>query len=149
MVTIDITAPRTDALAAQRHLQSRLESVTIRPMPGLFDGTPLERPVTCELCEQPLDQCRCPRNAAGQVLLPKDQPARVSREKRRKGKIVTVISGLDPAASDLPGMLRALKTACGAGGTVADNRIELQGDHREHVLAYLREQGYPAKPAGG
>jgi len=62
-------------------------------MPGLFAGTPLERPVTCEVCEQPLAQCACPRDESGAVLLPKDQPAHVGREKRRKGKTVTVITG--------------------------------------------------------
>ena len=78
-------------------------------MSGLFDGTPLERPVTCEACEKPLDQCACPRDASGQVLLPKDQPARVGLEKRRKGKTVTVIAGLDPTASDFDTILRKLK----------------------------------------
>ena len=82
-------------------------------MPGLFDGTPLERPVTCEACEQPLSECACPRNESGAVLLPKDQPARVSREKRRKGKTVTVITGIDPVASNLQGILTELKSGCG------------------------------------
>ncbi|NUQ10599.1 MAG: translation initiation factor [Phycisphaerae bacterium] len=118
-------------------------------MAGLFDGTPLERPVTCEVCELPRDRCGCPRNAAGVVVLSKDQPARVGREKRAKGKTVTMVSGLDPVASDLAELLRRLKTACAAGGTIAQGRIELQGDHREMVLTMLRELGYPAKPTGG
>ena len=118
-------------------------------MPGLFDGTPLERPVTCAVCELPRDQCRCPRNASGEVLLPKDQPARVGREKRRQGKVVTVISGLDPIASDLRGILRKLKSDCATGGTVGEERIEIQGDHRERVLTFLRSLGYPAKLSGG
>jgi translation initiation factor 1 len=118
-------------------------------MPGLFDGTPLERPVTCEVCEQPLDQCTCPRDQSGAVLLPKDQAARVSREKRRKGKVMTVVSGLDPVASDLAALLIRLKSTCAAGGTIADGRIEIQGDHRERVVSLLRELGYPAKISGG
>lgn len=117
-------------------------------MPGLFDGTPLERPVTCERCEQPLDRCRCPRNAAAEITLPQRQPARVRREKRG-GKVVTVISGLDPAASDLSALLKQFRTTCGAGGTVKDGTIEIQGDHREALIDRLRTLGYPAKAAGG
>lgn len=117
-------------------------------MPGLFDGTPLERPVTCERCGKPLDECQCPRNAAGEITLPESQPARVHREKRG-GKIVTVISGLDPAASNLPALLKQFRAALGVGGTVKDGAIELQGDHREVIIERLRAMGYPAKAAGG
>ncbi len=125
------------------------ESCTIVTMSGLFDGTPLERPVTCQACEKPLDQCVCPRGAAGEIVLPKDQPARVGREKRRRGKPVTVITGLDPGASNLDAMLSQLKSECAAGGTINDGKIEIQGDHRERILAMLRDLGYPAKLSGG
>jgi translation initiation factor 1 len=118
------------------------------PMAGLFDGTSLQRPVTCERCGKALLACICPRGADGKVLLPKDQPARVRREQRR-GKVVTVIAGLDPKASDLAGLLKQLKTTLGAGGTVADGEIEVQGDHRDKVVAWLIKKGYPAKSAGG
>jgi translation initiation factor 1 len=117
-------------------------------MSGLFAGTSLERPVSCERCGKTLLACVCPRGADGKVLLPKDQPARVRREKRR-GKTVTVIAGLDPKATDLAGLLKSLKTTLGAGGTVADGEIEVQGDHREKVVAVLVKLGYPAKGAGG
>ncbi len=141
-------------------------------MPGLFDGTPLERPVTCQRCEKPLADCRCPRDATGQIRLPKDQPVRVRRETGgRGGKTVTVIAGLDPAATDMTALLKELKAALGTGGAVkeaaastsqAGSRgnsgrgapasvptIELQGDHRERVVDLLNAKGYPAKGAGG
>lgn len=118
-------------------------------MPGLFAGTPLERPVTCEVCEQPLAQCACPRDESGAVLLPKDQPAHVGREKRRKGKTVTVITGLNPAASNLDAILAQLKSACAAGGTINEGRVEIQGDHRERAVSILQSLGYPAKVSGG
>ena len=118
-------------------------------MSGLFDGTPLERSVTCEACEKPLDRCTCPRGAPGKVMLPEDQFARVGREKRRKGKTITVITGLDPVASDLGAILDQLKSACAAGGTISQEGIEIQGDHRERVLAILRDLGYAAKMTGG
>lgn len=126
-------------------------------MPGLFAGTPLERPVTCERCEKPLPECRCPRDSDGAIRLPKDQPVRVRRE-RRSGKIVTVVAGLDAAATDLPALLKKFKSRLGAGGTVAESRdargapaveLELQGDHRDRLVEDLKSMGYPAKPSGG
>ena len=117
-------------------------------MPGLFDGTPWERPVTCAQCGAELEACGCPRDAAGNVLLPKDQHARVRREKRR-GRQVTVIAGLDPSATDLPALCKELRRSLGAGGTVTEGEIEVQGDHCDAVMALLVERGYPAKRAGG
>jgi len=117
-------------------------------MAGLFDGTSLERPVTCEVCGQALDACTCPRDGSGRVCRPQDQPARVQREKRR-GKWVTVVSGLDADATDLKGMLKRFRQACSAGGKVTADGVELQGDHREQILEALRAAGYPAKVSGG
>ena len=114
-------------------------------MSGLFAGTPLERPVTCEQCEKTLDECTCPRDGDGRVLMPSKQHARVRREKRRKGKVVTAVSGLDPVASDLDALVKELKTKCGAGGTTTDEGIEIQGDHRDAVADVLRAAGYPVK----
>ncbi len=96
-----------------------------------------------------MGECDCPRNARGAIVRPADQRVRVGREKRRKGKTVTVVTGLDPDASHLGDILRRLKSECAAGGTVAGDRIEIQGDHRERVQAILLELGYPAKQAGG
>ena len=111
-------------------------------MSGLFAGTPLERPVTCAVCEKPLDECHCPRDAEGNVLLPKDQTAVVRHERRSKGKTVTLVTGLDPVASDLRELLKTLKTRCGSGGTVRDGVIEIQGDHCQVVGDTLAEAGY-------
>jgi len=111
-------------------------------MAGLFDGTPLQRPVTCEVCGKPREACRCPRDASGAVLLPGGQTAAVRLEKRPGGKVVTVVEGLDPKASDLDGLLKRLRTRCAAGGTVQDGAIQLQGDHRPSVEEFLRGEGY-------
>ena len=83
------------------------------------------------------------------MLLPEDQPVRVRREKRRKGKTVTVVEGLDPSASDLRTILRQLRLACAAGGAVAGGVLEVQGDHTKRVVAILEGLGYPAKRSGG
>ena len=79
--------------------------------------------------------------------LPADGVARVFREKGgRGGKTVTVIRGLD---GDLAVVARDLKRYCGTGGAVKGAAIEIQGDHRDRVVARLRSSGYRAKPAGG
>lgn len=116
-------------------------------MSGLFAGTALERPVTCERCGRALSSCGCPRDAAGNVCLPADQRARVHLEKRR-GAWVTIVRGLDPVASDAKKMAGELKKKLATGGSATDEGIELQGNHREAVLAYLVELGYPAKASG-
>jgi len=117
-------------------------------MAGLFDGTALERPVTCEKCDKPLAQCTCPRDATGDVCLPKDQQVRVHREKR-KGKWNTVITGLDPHANDLKALLKKLKNMCSAGGAVKEGHLEIQGDHRDRLVKLLADQGFSVKAAGG
>lgn len=117
-------------------------------MSGLFDGTPLERPVTCANCGCALADCACPRNAAGDVTLPREQAIRIRREKRR-GKPVTVIAGFDPVATDMRKLLATLKTQCAAGGTINGDAIEVQGDHRERALKLVSDLGYSAKLAGG
>ncbi len=118
-------------------------------MAGLFDGTPLERPVTCERCGKIRKQCECPRGADGRVMLPQHQPVRIRRERRGGGKMVTIVSGLDPRATKLALLLKELKTRLGAGGTINDGCIELQGDHRDVLVAIFIQRGYPAKSAGG
>lgn len=113
--------------------------------PGLFDGTPLERPVTCAVCAKPIDDCTCPRGADGAVCRPKDQRLVVRREKRRKGKTVTLVSGFDAAASDLPAIAQQLRGLCAAGGSVDGDAVEVQGDHVERVAGHLRGLGYPVR----
>ncbi|MEM8783000.1 MAG: translation initiation factor [Planctomycetota bacterium] len=115
---------------------------------GLFDGTSLERPVTCERCGRPGEVCDCPKTTSGEVCLPGDQAARVRREKRR-GKWVTVVFGLDASASDLPALAKQAKKKWAGGGGVTADGFEVQGDHRDAVVAWLRTLGYPAKPSGG
>jgi translation initiation factor 1 len=80
--------------------------------------------------------------------LPNDGVVRVFRDKTgRRGKTVTVVRGLPHA--DLATVAAELKKLCGAGGAVKDGAVEIQGDHREKVVARLLAQGYRAKPAGG
>jgi translation initiation factor 1 len=93
------------------------------------------------------DQRRNERKAP-QPAPPNDGVVRVFRDKTgRRGRTVTVVRGLP--ASDLTAVAADLKKLCGAGGAVKDGAVEIQGDHRDKVVARLRQQGRRTKPAGG
>ncbi|QDV70461.1 translation initiation factor Sui1 [Rosistilla carotiformis] len=66
-------------------------------------------------------------------------------EKRKRGKVVTLVKGLPAEGNDLPALLTQLKSRCGAGGTIKDDQLELQGDHLETVRRVLAEIGYRIK----
>lgn len=73
----------------------------------------------------------------------KGKTVRVSIEKKgRKGKIVTIVSGLQHNPSTMEEIARILKQYCGAGGTVKEGQIEIQGDNRSRVIEKLREINY-------
>lgn len=75
---------------------------------------------------------------------------RVAREVAgRGGKAVTVITGLPLDAVELEELAGKLKRSCGAGGAVRGTRIEIQGEHRDRLVAELAKLGYDAKRAGG
>lgn len=63
--------------------------------------------------------------------------------------MITVITGLDASATDLPAMLKQFKAQFGTGGTIIEGRMELQGDHRDKLVEILKQAGYPAKASGG
>ncbi len=74
---------------------------------------------------------------------PDQQKVRVQiSRKGRGGKTVTVITGIRGTADDLKGVLKKLKNLCGAGGTLKDDTIEIQGEQVEKVVAALIEWGY-------
>ena len=102
----------------------------------------------CPDCRQPLSQCAC---AALARAAPRgDGTVRVSREtKGRGGKAVTLVRGLALDDAELAMLGKRLRGACGAGGTVKDGVLEVQGDHCDRVLAFLAQEGIAAKRAGG
>ena len=114
-------------------------------MGGLFDGTPLERPVLCEQCGLAVDACKCPYVGV-EPTAPAKQSPRVRRE-RRRGKWCTVVAGLD--ASNLKPLLATLRSELGVGGGESDGELVLQGDRRDEVVRRLVALGYAAKSAGG
>ena len=104
----------------------------------------------CPGCDQPVDQCRCRKQGAGKGDGKSDGIVRVGREtKGRKGKGVTVITGLPLDAMDLAALGKELKAQCGAGGKTHDGVIEIQGDHRDRLMAALQSRGYTVKKSGG
>jgi len=101
----------------------------------------------CPHCGQPSAACACrrgPRAPRG------DGVVRVRREvKGRRGKTVTCVSGLPLASESLRELAGELKRRCGSGGSVVDGVIEIQGDHRDALVAELESRGYTVKRAGG
>ncbi|PSB02068.1 translation initiation factor [Merismopedia glauca] len=69
--------------------------------------------------------------------------------KGRKGKTVTVVSGFQVSPETLQTLLKQLKAQCGAGGTIKDNEIEIQGDHKQKLVEILTNLGYKVKSSGG
>ncbi|MDF7805887.1 stress response translation initiation inhibitor YciH [Pontiellaceae bacterium B12219] len=79
-----------------------------------------------------------------------DGIVRVGREtKGRKGKGMTVITGVPLHPEGLKDLAKKLKQKCGTGGTVKNQTIEIQGDHRDLMVSELQALGYTVKKAGG
>lgn len=110
----------------------------------LLAGTPFDRPPRCEVCDELEEECTCPAPEPKRVPAAL-QTARLSMEKRKRGKVVTLIRGLAADETDLPSLLTRLKTTCGAGGTITDCDLEIQGRHLERIRAELEAIGYKVR----
>jgi translation initiation factor 1 len=101
----------------------------------------------CPDCGSPMAGCSCRQK--------KDPPGgdgvvRISREtKGRKGKVVTVITGLTLDEEGLHTLARELKQKCGTGGALKDRILEIQGDHRDMLVKELESRGCRVKRSGG
>jgi translation initiation factor 1 len=101
----------------------------------------------CPNCRRAVRECVCPKGAPGAAKIGK---VRVGREtKGRAGKGVTTVTGLPLPPADIEALAAQLKKRCGSGGTVREGVIEVQGDHRDTIVAALVKLGWPAKKAGG
>ena len=106
-----------------------------------------ERGLVCPMCRVPVAKCRCGKEDPGPAG---DGIVRVRREtKGRGGKTVTAVSGVPLGGEALRNLASDLKRRCGSGGTVKDGVIEIQGDHRETIVAELSRGGFTVKLAGG
>ena len=91
----------------------------------------------CPGCGWPARECTCSRRQANQ-LLPSRIVAKLRLEKKgRGGKAVTVVYGLPRNEAFLKTLSQDLKRACGVGGTVLDDGVEVQGDLRDRVREFL------------
>ena len=93
-------------------------------------------PEICNTCGLPKELCVCEEIAREQ------QEIKIFIEKRRYGKTVTIVEGINANDIDINDLARQLKTKCASGGTVKDGNIELQGDHKRKVLDALIELGF-------
>lgn len=93
-------------------------------------------PDICNTCGLPKELCVCEEIAREQ------QDIKIYTVKRRYGKMVTIVEGINANDIDINDLARQLKTKCASGGTVKDGNIELQGDHKKKVLEALIELGF-------
>jgi translation initiation factor 1 len=100
----------------------------------------------CPTCGWPARDCKCSSQFARDEAVPARLVAKLRMEKSgRGGKTVTVIYDLPRNAAFLKGLAADLKKACGVGGAVAENTVELQGDLRDRVRDILAKKGWTVK----
>jgi len=90
----------------------------------------------CPNCGLPKDICAC------ETIAKEEEKIKVSSVQKRFGKRVTIIEGISRDV-DSKGILKELKTTLACGGTIKDNVIELQGDHRKRIKDILVKMGFP------
>ena len=99
----------------------------------------------CPKCEK--HPCACAKSGD---MVPSNYTLKVRLEKNaRGGKTVTVVFELPKNDDYFKNLEKKLKGLCGTGGTFKDNRIEIQGDHREKIKTHLEKLGFKVKLAGG
>ena len=113
------------------------------------DGSHLK---LCKKCGE--DPCECnssPKNV--KEINPDKTTLKIKLEKnQRGGKLVTVIHELPYNPAYFEDLTKKLKNHCGTGGTFKNadnNHIELQGDQRDKVEAYLLKLNFKTKRSGG
>ena len=75
-------------------------------------------------------------------LSQENQRITISNDKRKWGRVVTVVT-FNGEIPDLKKMLKKAKTYCASGGTVRDNQIEIQGEHKNKIRKLLMKEGFP------
>jgi translation initiation factor 1 len=102
----------------------------------------------CPKCSNPIKKCSCKDDKRSAVV--GSGVVRVSREtKGRKGKGVTLVTGVPLNEIELKFLAKELKQKCGVGGTCKNGVIEIQGDQRDTIVNALIAKGYKAKRVGG
>lgn len=113
------------------------------PAYGLRGGAAL---CECGAAQEAANQAEASRRAA----IVGDGVVRVGRETQgRKGAGVTVITGIPLEGAELKALVKRLKKLCGGGGKIAEGRVEIQGDHRDKLVAELEKLGWQVRRSGG
>lgn len=100
----------------------------------------------CPTCGWPEANCHCSSQFARDAAVPAKVVAKLRLEKSgRGGKAVTVVYDLPQNAAFLKDLAGELKRACGVGGAVADDTVEIQGDQRERLRPLLAKKGWTVK----
>ena len=101
----------------------------------------------CPVCGWPQRNCQCSsQRSGGHAAVPVRVVAKLRVEKKgRGGKTVTVVFDLPKNDDFLQELAQKLKRTCGTGGAVSEDTIELQGDMRDRVRAFLQGLGYTVK----
>ncbi|MFH2123061.1 MAG: translation initiation factor Sui1 [Pseudomonadota bacterium] len=98
-------------------------------------------------CKKPLSQCGGRQES---IVALSDGIVRIGMEtKGRKGKGVTLVTGLALDPEELRSAVRELKKKCGCGGAIKNGVIEIQGDHRDLLMVEFAAQGFKVKRVGG
>ena len=125
-------------------------------LPMAPDKKPANRLVysseTGYVAQRPAPSVRPGKKSRGPALpdAPKDGVVRVSRStKGRRGKGVTLITGIPLQGDELKALARTLRQKCGSGGALKGEVVEIQGDHRDALVELLAGLGYAVKRAGG
>ncbi len=103
----------------------------------------------CPDCDRPRTDCVC-RQKSNAKKQKGDGVVRIGRQtKGRKGKGVTIVTGLPLSLNELKDLAKKCKQLCGSGGTVKDGAIEIQGEHRDRLVTFFEKEGYTVKRSGG
>jgi translation initiation factor 1 len=104
----------------------------------------------CPRCGWPQQSCACAASLGREIPPKTTQRVRVEKSSAgRGGKTVTVVTGIEGGPDLHAALAKKMKARCGAGGTVKDGAIEIQGDHAAAILELLATEGYRPKRSGG